>query len=50
MVYNRNILLYQVQCKMGKFMCRNTAACIPGNKKCDGTKDCSDGSDEFGCC
>jgi hypothetical protein len=36
------------QCSAGQFRCHNDR-CIPDNQTCDGTNDCSDGSDEAQC-
>uniref|UniRef100_A0A672MY84 Low-density lipoprotein receptor-related protein 2-like n=1 Tax=Sinocyclocheilus grahami TaxID=75366 RepID=A0A672MY84_SINGR len=35
-------------CEVGSFRC-GTGRCIPASQRCDGTTDCSDNSDEFGC-
>ncbi|XP_042894167.1 low-density lipoprotein receptor-related protein 2-like [Penaeus japonicus] len=32
-----------------QFTCEDSKKCIPVSWKCDGTNDCPDGSDEFGC-
>lgn len=34
----------------GKFLCNNSAACVPIEKVCDNQKDCADGSDESNEC
>lgn len=35
-----------VTCKPHHFACRDGSACIPDTFQCDGTHDCTDGSDE----
>ena len=39
----------KVRCTPGQFMCQLTGSCVSIRAVCDGTKDCEDGSDEFGC-
>ena len=36
-------------CSDFEFKCSTSTMCIPGEKKCNGIQDCSDGSDEQGC-
>lgn len=36
-------------CLFSEFECRNKE-CIPKSFQCDSQSDCSDGSDEIGCC
>ena len=39
---------YAVLCKTGAFRCNNHQ-CIRSSGRCNGTRDCTDGSDETGC-
>ena len=41
-------LLIAVSCGTGAFRCTNLQ-CIRSSDRCDGTRDCTDGSDEIGC-
>ena len=41
-------LLIAVSCGTGAFRCTNLQ-CIQSSDRCDGTRDCTDGSDEIGC-
>ncbi|UYV70470.1 hypothetical protein LAZ67_7003147 [Cordylochernes scorpioides] len=41
--------LPQFVCKAGQFQCHNNQTCISRIRLCDGTKDCTDGSDEVFC-
>uniref|UniRef100_A0A7M5UK89 VPS10 domain-containing protein n=1 Tax=Clytia hemisphaerica TaxID=252671 RepID=A0A7M5UK89_9CNID len=36
-------------CTAHQFTCTHSKECIPDHWKCDGDKDCGDGSDEWGC-
>ena len=36
------------ECTIAGFTCNN-GACIDGDKKCDGHKDCLEGEDEYSC-
>ena len=36
-------------CSLKEFQCEMDNDCIPGTWKCDGEKDCSDGTDETNC-
>ena len=36
-------------CRLGEFQCVSTGECVPELKRCDGSSDCRDGSDERGC-
>ena len=39
----------QIPCGESEFTCRSLHQCIKKTRKCDGTKDCKDGSDEEAC-
>jgi len=53
---NDNVLSYvtvtptdePTACEQYEFQCRD-GSCIDDRRKCDGTPDCTDGSDEFDC-
>lgn len=38
-----------VECSGEEFHCRTDGTCIPERWRCDGDKDCEDGSDETNC-
>ena len=47
--------LCQMGCDQGcdseaEFRCKNSSVCLPRIYRCDGEKNCLDGSDEHGCC
>ena len=42
------VSIYIVFCRTGAFRCSN-GSCIPSSRRCDGTVDCIDDSDETGC-
>lgn len=37
-------------CNSHQFTCKIKHECVPAHWKCDGDKDCSDGTDEAECC
>ena len=37
-------------CAKNKFMCVSDGSCITAEYRCNGISDCSDNSDESGCC
>ena len=41
-------LLVVVSCESGAFQCSNLQ-CVRSSDRCDGIRDCSDGTDETGC-
>ena len=41
-------LTITVFCSSGAFRCTN-GQCVRSSDRCDGTRDCTDGSDETGC-
>ena len=41
--------LYTAACRQGEFRCPRDNRCVPANRRCDGRRDCRDGSDERGC-
>ena len=43
-----NMILSTVSCQSGAFRCNN-GTCILSSRRCDGTVDCIDNSDETGC-
>lgn len=42
------IFLFTGDCHINEFRCTE-GKCIPQSKKCDNSRDCSDGSDEHDC-
>ena len=41
-------LLKTLECAQGQFRCSD-GVCIDERRKCDGARDCTDGSDELNC-
>ena len=48
--FNKNMfyIMYLTECTIGQFRCNNNE-CIDSSRKCNGVKDCVDGSDEQEC-
>ena len=44
-----NTLIHSDSCKKGEFQCKREFECIPIGKRCDGSKDCWDNTDEEDC-
>ena len=44
-MYNLILLFFNPECAKGRFEC-GSGNCIPARLKCNGHKDCDDGSDE----
>ena len=42
------VIICTVSCQSGAFRCSN-GQCVRSSDRCDGIRDCSDGSDETGC-
>lgn len=39
----------KTECDADEFLCGNGVVCYPASKKCDGSLDCEDASDEMEC-
>lgn len=43
------ISLHALECDEGQILCKVDGRCLPKYTKCNGQRDCPDGSDEYGC-